>query len=201
MKRLIDIVGSSLGLLLFSPCFLILAILIRVKLGSPVLFQQLRGGVNGSSFKIIKFRTMNDRRNTEGELLPDEERLTSFSRFLRSTSLDELPELYNIFKGDMSFIGPRPLLSEYLDLYTAEQACRHEVKPGITGWAQVNGRNSLTWEERFQLDTWYVNHRTLKLNLKIVVMTIMNVLMRRDVSAPGYDSMPKFTGSSNPPEA
>jgi len=175
--------------------------MIRFKLGSPVLFRQSRGGWKGRLFEIIKFRTMNDRRNTEGELLPDEERLTSFSRFLRSTSLDELPELYNIFKGDMSFIGPRPLLSEYLDLYTAEQACRHEVKPGITGWAQVNGRNSLTWEERFQLDTWYVNHRTLKLNLKIVVMTIMNVLMRRDVSAPGYDSMPKFTGSSNPPEA
>ena len=194
MKRLIDIVGASLGLLLFSPCFLILAILIRVKLGSPVLFQQLRAGLEGSPFKIIKFRTMNDRRNAEGELLPDGERLTGFSRFLRSTSLDELPELYNILKGDMSFIGPRPLLSEYLNLYTDEQARRHEVKPGITGWAQVNGRNQLTWEQRFNLDVWYVDHRSLSLDLRILLKTVVGVITRKGISAEDHDSMPKFTG-------
>ena len=195
MKRLIDIVGASLGLLLFSPCFLILAILIRVKLGSPVLFQQLRAGLEGSPFKIIKFRTMNDRRNAEGELLPDEERLTGFSRFLRSTSLDELPELYNILKGDMSFIGPRPLLSEYLNLYTDEQARRHEVKPGITGWAQVNGRNQLTWEQRFNLDVWYVEHRSLSLDLRVLLKTVVGVISRKGISAEDHDSMPKFTGA------
>ena len=195
MKRLIDIVGASLGLLLFSPCFLILAILIRVKLGTPVLFQQLRAGLEGSSFKIIKFRTMNDLRDAGGNLLPDGERLTGFGRFLRSTSLDELPELYNILKGDMSLIGPRPLLVEYLDLYTPEQSRRHEVKPGITGWAQINGRNALTWEERFQLDTWYVDHQSLRLDMQILMMTIGSVIARKNISAPGYDSMPKFTGS------
>jgi len=137
---------------------------------------------------------MNDRRNAEGELLPDEERLTGFSRFLRSTSLDELPELYNILKGDMSFIGPRPLLSEYLNLYTDEQARRHEVKPGITGWAQVNGRNQLTWEQRFNLDVWYVDHRRLSLDLRILLKTVVGVITRKGISAEDHDSMPKFTG-------
>jgi sugar transferase EpsL len=195
MKRVIDFIGACLGLILFSPLFLVLAVLIRVKLGSPVLFRQLRGGLKGRPFEIIKFRSMTDQRDVSGNLLPDGERLTRFSRFLRSTSLDEIPELYNILKGDISFIGPRPLLAEYLDLYTPEQGRRHEVKPGITGWAQVNGRNALTWEERFQLDTWYVDHQSLRLDLKILVMTIGSVIVRKNISAANHDSMPKFTGS------
>jgi len=195
MKRAIDFIGACLGLMILSPLFLVLAVLIRAKLGSPVLFRQLRGELKGRPFEIIKFRSMTDRRDAGGNLLPDGERMIRFGRFLRSTSLDELPELYNILKGDMSFIGPRPLLAEYLDLYTPEQARRHEVKPGITGWAQVNGRNALTWEERFRLDTWYVDHQSLRLDLKILVMTIGNVISRKDISAANHDSMPKFSGS------
>ena len=195
MRRIFDFIGACLGLILFSPLFLVLAVLIRVKLGSPVLFRQLRGGLKGRPFEIIKFRSMTNQRDAAGNLLPDGERLTSFSRFLRSTSLDELPELYNILKGDMSFIGPRPLLAEYLDLYTPEQNRRHEVKPGISGWAQVNGRNVLTWEERFQLDTWYVDQQSLRLDLKILFMTIGNVIARKNISAANHDSMPKFRGS------
>ena len=195
MKRVIDFIGASLGFILLSPLFIVLAILIRVKLGSPVLFRQSRGGLKGRPFEINKFRSMTNQRDAAGNLLPDGERLTSFSRFLRSTSLDEIPELYNILKGDMSFIGPRPLLAEYLDLYTPEQARRHEVKPGITGWAQVNGRNILTWEERFRLDTWYVDQQSLRLDLKILFMTIGNVIARKNISAANHDSMPKFRGS------
>jgi sugar transferase EpsL len=168
--------------------------MVHIILGSPVFSRQQRGGLDGRSFKIIKFRTMADRRNARGDLLPDGERMTGFSRFLRSTSLDELPELYNILKGEMSFIGPRPLLAEYLDLYTPEQVRRHEVKPGITGWAQVNGRNQLTWDERFNLDIWYVGHRSLSLDLRIALMTVVQVLFRKGISAPGHASMPKFTG-------
>ncbi len=195
MKRVIDFIGSVLGIIILSPLYILLAIMVRIKLGSPVFFRQQRGGLDGRSFKIIKFRTMTDLRDLDGELLSDEERLNRFSRFLRSTSLDELPELYNILKGDMSFIGPRPLLSEYLNLYTDEQARRHEIKPGITGWAQVNGRNQLTWEERFNLDVWYVEHRSLSLDLRVLLKTVVGVISRKGISAEDHDSMPKFTGA------
>ena len=195
MKNIFDFIGAGLGLVILSPLFLLLALLIRIKLGSPVLFRQLRGGLRGKQFKIFKFRTMTDQRDAEGNLLPDGDRLTKLGRFLRSTSLDELPELYNILKGEMSFVGPRPLLVEYLGLYTEDQNRRHEVKPGITGWAQVNGRNAITWEERFQLDAWYVDHQSLILDLKILMITIGNVITRKNISASDHASMAKFRGS------
>src|SRR5690554_576792 len=194
MKRLFDIVISSLLLILLSPVLLVLSILVRITLGSPVLFRQVRPGLHGRPFTMYKFRTMTDERDIQGRLLPDEQRLTKLGRFLRSTSLDELPELFNVLKGDMSLVGPRPLLMEYLPLYTPEQARRHEVRPGITGWAQVNGRNAIDWEEKFALDVWYVDHRTIGLDLYVLCMTVKKVLMRENVSGQGEATMSKFTG-------
>ena len=174
--------------------FLLLAWLLRHKLGSPILFRQTRPGLHGQPFDMIKFRTMTDARGADGELLPDRDRLTSFGNLLRATSLDELPELWNVLKGDMSLVGPRPLLMEYLPLYSPEQARRHEVRPGVTGWAQVNGRNALTWEEKFRLDVWYVDHRSIWLDGKILWLTVRKVLSREGVNATGEATMQKFTG-------
>ncbi len=195
LKRLFDIAASALGLLLLSPILLVLGWLIHRRLGAPVLFRQKRPGLNGHPFQMIKFRTMRDAFDPNGEPLPDAERLTSLGRFLRSSSLDELPELWNVLKGDMSLVGPRPLLMDYLPLYTPEQFRRHAVRPGITGWAQVNGRNALSWEEKFELDIWYVDHRSLWLDIKIIFKTLKKVLIRDGISATGEATMPRFTGS------
>jgi len=195
MKRLFDAILAALALITLALPLLILAVLIRRKFGSPVLFRQARPGMHGQPFRMIKFRTMTDKRGVDGALLSDSERLTSFGRFLRTTSLDELPELWNVLKGDMSLVGPRPLLMEYLPLYTSEQARRHEVRPGITGWAQVNGRNAISWEEKFALDVWYVDNRTFWLDIKILWLTVKKVLVRDDISAQGEATMPRFTGS------
>ena len=197
MKRSIDILLAVIGLVTLSPLLLLLAILVRAKLGSPILFRQLRPGLNGESFQVAKFRTMTDEKGIDDALLPDSERLTRFGQFLRSTSLDELPELWNVLKGEMSLVGPRPLLVEYLDLYTAEQARRHDVRPGITGWAQVNGRNTLSWDEKFALDVWYVDNRSIGLDIKIMLMTMVKVLKRKDVSQDGHVTMERFRGSRN----
>ena len=195
MKRSIDFLLSFVALVAFSPLLLVLAILVRLLLGSPVLFRQTRPGLGGRPFRLIKFRTMTDGTDIDGVLLPDSERLTAFGRMLRATSLDELPELWNVLKGDMSLVGPRPLLMEYLDLYTAEQARRHEVRPGITGWAQVNGRNALSWEDKFALDVWYVENRSNLLDMKILWMTAWRVFFRHGISHPGEATMKRFTGS------
>lgn len=196
MKRSIDILIAGLGLtLLFFP-LLILACLVRLKLGSPIFFKQSRPGRNGRPFEMLKFRTMTDARGADGKLLADGERLTPFGRLLRSTSLDELPELWNVLRGDMSIVGPRPLLMEYLPLYNAEQARRHEVRPGVTGWAQVNGRNALSWEEKFALDVWYVENHSIVLDAKIIWMTARKVLAREGISAAGEATMSKFSGNS-----
>jgi len=195
LKRVVDIFGAGLGLLILSPLILCLAWMIRRRLGSPVLFRQVRPGLQGRPFEMIKFRTMRDAADSNGQPLPDADRLTPFGRWLRSTSLDELPELWNVLKGDMSLVGPRPLLMEYLPLYSPEQARRHEVRPGITGWAQVNGRNAISWEEKFALDVWYVDHHNLWLDMKILYMTLRKVLVRDGISAEGEATMPKFTGS------
>jgi lipopolysaccharide/colanic/teichoic acid biosynthesis glycosyltransferase len=195
-KRLFDIVAAGAGLLLLSPMFLILAGLIRIKLGRPVFFHQTRPGLQGKPFRMIKFRTMTDARDAAGELLPDQARLTSFGRFLRASSLDELPELWNVLKGEMSLVGPRPLLMEYLPLYTPEQARRHEVRPGMTGWAQVNGRNAVAWEERFDLDVWYIDHRSFALDLKILWRTILPVLRKSGIHQKGEATMEKFRGKN-----
>jgi len=195
MKRLIDILASGLGLILLSPVLLILAVQVRRKLGSPVLFCQTRPGKNGKPFSMVKFRTMRDALDAQGVPLPDAERLTPFGNFLRSTSLDELPELWNVLKGDMSLVGPRPLLLEYLPLYSPEQCRRHEVRPGVTGWAQVNGRNALSWEEKFALDVWYVDNRSFWLDMKILFLTVKKVLIRDGISADGEATMSKFTGN------
>ncbi|HBO6076131.1 TPA: sugar transferase [Pseudomonas aeruginosa] len=195
IKRLFDIVASLLGLLLLSPVILFVAWQIRRKLGKPVLFRQVRPGVGGHPFEMIKFRTMRDAVDTNGNALPDVERMTPFGNFLRSTSLDELPELWNVLKGDMSLVGPRPLLMEYLPLYSVEQYRRHELRPGVTGWAQVNGRNALSWEEKFELDVWYVDNRSFWLDLKIILMTLKKVFVREGISADGEATMSKFTGS------
>ncbi|WP_407496730.1 sugar transferase [Pseudooceanicola sp. MF1-13] len=197
MKRITDIVGAGLGLLLLSPVLLIVALKIRRQMGSPVLFRQTRPGLHGKPFQMIKFRTMRDALDKDGNALPDAERLTKLGRFLRSSSLDELPELWNVLKGDMSLVGPRPLLMEYLPLYSTEQARRHEVRPGITGWAQVNGRNAISWDEKFALDVWYVDNRTLCLDLKIIWLTIRKVIKRDGISAAGEATMPKFTGNEH----
>lgn len=194
MKRLLDIVGSLAGLFLFAPVLLLLYFLIRRDIGSPVLFRQPRPGKAGKIFNMIKFRTMKDAVGPDGLALPDADRLTSLGRKLRAASLDELPGLWNVMKGDMSLVGPRPLLEEYLPLYSPEQARRHEVKPGITGWAQVNGRNSISWEDKFALDVWYVDNRTLLLDLKIIALTVKKVLVRDGISAEGEATMSKFTG-------
>ena len=196
MKHFTDFTAAFLALLLLSPLLLILMVLVRLKLGSPIFFTQVRPGLHGKPFKMIKFRTMTDARDTDGNLLPDNIRLTAFGRFLRSTSLDELPELWNVLKGDMSLVGPRPLLMEDLHRYTPEQARRHEARPGITGWAQINGRNAISWEAKFQLDVWYVDNQSFWLDLKILVLTIKKVFVREGISAEGEATMPKFTGST-----
>lgn len=195
MKRLIDFSAAAGALLLLSPLLLVVAFLVRTKLGSPVLFRQLRPGRHGKAFAMLKFRSMTDTRDASGALLPDAERLTSFGKFLRSSSLDELPGLWNIVRGDMSLVGPRPLLMDYLPLYNAEQARRHDVRPGLTGWAQVNGRNALQWEEKFALDCWYVDNQSLWLDIRILARTILKVLRRADISADGEATMSRFTGT------
>lgn len=195
-KRLFDLVVSLLLLILLSPILLLIALLIWITQGSPVLFRQQRPGYLGKPFICYKFRTMSDRRDQNGHLLPDEQRLTRLGKFLRSTSLDELPELFNVLRGEMSLVGPRPLLMQYLERYTPEQARRHEMLPGITGWAQVNGRNALSWEEKFRLDVWYVDHWSFWLDLKILALTVIKVLRREGISSEGYATAPEFMGSS-----
>lgn len=196
MKRLFDIFVSAGALIVLSPLMVCLALLIRVKLGAPVLFSQVRPGLNTGPFRMYKFRSMTNARDAHGSLLPDAERLTPFGKFLRASSLDELPELFNILRGDMSLVGPRPLLMEYLPLYSARQARRHEVRPGLTGWAQVNGRNALSWDEKFELDVWYVENRSFALDLKILWLTLLTVVRRKGISSDGHATMPPFTGSS-----
>ena len=195
LKRLFDILGAVFGLLILLPIIVTLAWQVRRKLGSPVLFRQTRPGLHGKPFQLIKFRTMRNAIGLDGRPLPDSERMTSFGSFLRSASLDELPELWNVLKGDMSLVGPRPLLMEYLPLYSLEQARRHEVRPGVTGWAQVNGRNALSWEEKFRLDVWYVDNHSFWLDLKILSLTVKKVLVREGISAAGEVTMTYFTGS------
>ena len=194
MKRLLDILGAVFGLVLFSPLFIYLVWRISRDLGSPTLFLQIRPGKNGKPFQLVKFRTMLDAFGPAGMPLPDAKRISTFGIKLRSASLDELPELWNVLKGEMSLVGPRPLLMEYLPLYTPEQMRRHDVRPGITGWAQVNGRNAISWEEKFALDVWYVDNRTIWLDFKIIWMTIKKVLIREGISAKGEVTMSKFTG-------
>lgn len=194
-KRFFDIVASIAGLILLSPVIAIVAYLIRKRLGSPILFRQVRPGLGGKPFEMIKFRTMRDAFDANGNPLPDSERMTDFGRFLRSSSLDELPELWNVIKGDMSLVGPRPLLMEYLPLYDEVQIRRHDARPGVTGWAQINGRNALSWEEKFKLDVWYVDNQSLWLDLKIIFLTIKKVLIRDGISAEGEATMTRFTGS------
>ena len=197
IKRAFDFLVSLAALLLLWPVLLVLAVLVRVKLGPPALFRQQRPGLHGRPFTMLKFRTMTDARDTEGNLLPDGERLSSFGRSLRSTSLDELPELINVLAGDMSLVGPRPLLMRYLDRYTPEQMRRHEVRPGITGWAQVNGRNAITWDQKFALDVWYVDHHSLRLDLHILWLTVRNVLRREGISQAGEATMEEFLGTTD----
>ncbi len=194
MKLLFDVVLSAIALVLFFPLLFVLVLLVRRRLGSPVFFRQVRPGRYGQGFEMVKFRTMRNVLGPSGLPLPDAERMTSFGRFLRASSLDELPELWNVLKGDMSLVGPRPLLMEYLPLYSPEQARRHEVRPGITGWAQVNGRNALTWDEKFRLDIWYVDNQSFSLDLKILLLTVKKVIAREGISAEGEVTMSKFTG-------
>lgn len=194
MKRFVDFSLVIILAPLIVSILIILTVMVFMKLGNPVLFCQVRPGLRGKPFRMFKLRTMVDKCDDEGVLLPDMARLTSFGRFLRSTSLDELPSLWNVLKGDMSLVGPRPLLVEYLPLYSKEQARRHDVRPGITGWAQVNGRNAISWEDKFKLDVWYVNNQTLWLDIKILFLTIKKVFKREGVSAEGEATMPKFTG-------
>ena len=196
MKRLFDFLLALLALLLLALPLVVLALLVRRKLGSPVLFRQTRPGLHGQPFEMVKFRTITDARGADGALLPDAVRLTPFGRFLRASSLDELPELWNVLKGEMSLVGPRPLLMEYVPLYSAEQYRRHEVRPGVTGWAQVNGRNAISWEEKFALDVWYVEQQSLALDIKILWLTVKKVLLRDGISAAGEATMAKFTGVS-----
>ena len=193
-KRLFDILAAGVGLIIFSPLLLATAAAIGWRLGRPVLFRQIRPGLHGQPFQIVKFRTMKDAIDGQGVDLPDAERLTSFGRFLRATSVDELPELINVLKGDMSLVGPRPLLMEYLPLYTSRQARRHDVRPGITGWAQINGRNAITWDQKFELDVWYVDNRSMWLDLKILALTVKKVLLRDRVTQPGHATAEKFRG-------
>lgn len=195
MKRAFDLIVASTLLVLLAGPLAIVAAVIRLRLGSPVLFVGQRPGLHGELFVLYKFRTMTEDRDRSGNLLPDEQRMTSLGRFLRATSIDELPELINVVRGDMSLVGPRPLLPEYLDRYTSEQARRHEVRPGITGLAQIRGRNAISWEDRLSLDIWYVDHRSFGLDLRILIDTLLKVVKRDDVSAPGYATMPEFRGS------
>ncbi len=194
VKRLFDIVASVFALLVLSIPILILIVLVRIKLGAPIFFTQKRPGKDGTPFMMMKFRTMTNAKDAEGNLLPDDQRLPKFGKLLRSTSLDELPELVNVLKGDMSLVGPRPLLMQYLERYTPQQMRRHEVRPGITGWAQVNGRNNVPWEERFTMDVWYVDHHNLFLDIKILWMTVLKVVKRSDVSQEGHATMTEFMG-------
>jgi len=195
MKRLFDFTAAFCGLILLGPLLIVIALLVRVKLGSPVLFRQQRPGLHAKPFNMYKFRTMTDAVDSKGDFLPDEKRLTALGRFLRSSSLDELPELLNIIKYEMSLVGPRPLLIEYLPRYNAEQARRHEVRPGITGWAQVNGRNAISWEEKFKLDVWYVENRTFRLDLRILWLTFIKTITREGINYPGQATMEKFQGT------
>ena len=195
LKRTFDVVGAGAALVVLSPLLAVLALAVRLQMGSPVVFRQPRPGLHGQVFEILKFRTMTDARDARGDLLPDADRLTAFGRFLRRSSFDELPELVNVLRGEMSLVGPRPLRVEYLPLYSPEQARRHEVRPGITGWAQVNGRNAVSWNEKFELDVWYVDHRSLALDLKILWATVAEVVNGRGVSAEGHATMEPFTGS------
>lgn len=195
LKRLLDIVIASSALVLLSPIYALVAYKVKKNLGSPVLFRQVRPGLHGKPFEMIKFRSMKDALDTAGNPLPDSERLMPFGKMLRATSLDEMPELWNVIKGDMSIVGPRPLLMEYLPLYNSEQAKRHEVRPGITGYAQVNGRNTISWEKKFELDTWYVNNHSLWLDFKIMLKTVKKVIAKDDISADGEATMIKFTGT------
>jgi sugar transferase EpsL len=193
-KRLLDVLLASLALLAFAPLLLCVALCVRIWLGAPVLFRQQRPGLRGQPFILLKFRTMTEARDGQGRLLPNDERLTPFGRFLRSTSLDELPELLNVLKGEMSLVGPRPLLMQYLERYTPEQMRRHDVRPGITGWAQVNGRNAITWEHKFALDVWYVKHLSCWLDLKIVALTVWRILTRDSINEPGQATAREFLG-------
>jgi lipopolysaccharide/colanic/teichoic acid biosynthesis glycosyltransferase len=195
MKRLFDFVVTAVAAIVLSPVIVIIALLVRIRLGKPVLFRQLRPGLHGQPFTLLKFRTMLNAVDSNGSSLPDAERLTAFGQVLRRWSLDELPEIYNVLRGDMSLVGPRPLLMEYLPLYNVEQARRHDVRPGLTGWAQVNGRNAISWDEKFAFDLWYVDHASLSLDLKILWLTVRNVFTRHGISAEGEATMPRFTGS------
>ena len=195
LKRLLDIIIASIALILLAPLYAFVAYKVKKNLGSPVLFRQVRPGLHGKPFEMIKFRTMKDAIDAKGQPLPDSERLTAFGKMLRSTSLDGMPELWNVIKGDMSIVGPRPLLTEYLPLYNEEQAKRHNVRPGMTGHAQVNGRNAIGWEEKFKLDTWYVEHQSTLLDFKIMFKTVHKVLAKDDISAEGEATMTRFTGT------
>ena len=195
MKRLFDLTLILLSFPLLLPLYLVVARLVRSKLGAPILFRQIRPGKHAKPFEMIKFRTMTDERDANGELLPDSVRLTKFGHFLRSSSLDELPELWNVVKGDMSLVGPRPLLMEYVSLYSPEQARRHVMRPGVSGWAQVNGRNAISWEEKFKLDVWYVDNRSFWLDIKVICLTLKKVIVRDGISADGEATMSKFTGT------
>lgn len=197
IKPILDFILAFLLIIIFLPIILIVALLIKLKLGSPILFTQERPGLNGKIFRIYKFRTMSDERDSKGDLLSDELRLKGFGKFIRKSSLDELPQLFNVLKGEMSFVGPRPLLVEYLKLYNQEQAKRHNVKPGITGWAQVNGRNAISWEEKFKLDVYYVEHISFMLDCKILYMTFFKVLKRKDINSNTNITMEKFTGNQS----
>lgn len=196
LKRLIDITASSAALVTLSPILAVTAYKVKKNLGSPILFKQTRPGLYGEPFEMVKFRTMLDAYDEQGNPLPNEQRHTKFGNFLRSTSLDELPELWNVLKGDMSLVGPRPLLTDYLPLYNEEQAHRHNVRPGVTGWAQVNGRNAISWEEKFKLDTWYVDNQSLLLDLKIILMTLKKVVVKEGVNASDTVTMTRFTGNA-----
>jgi lipopolysaccharide/colanic/teichoic acid biosynthesis glycosyltransferase len=195
IKRVFDLTASVAALIVLAPALLVLAFVIRHRLGSPVLFSQVRPGLKGEPFRMYKFRSMTDGRDANGAQLPDAARLTPFGRKLRSSSLDELPELWNVIKGEMSLVGPRPLLMEYLPLYSPEQTRRHDVRPGITGWAQINGRNAISWDDKFRLDTWYADNHSFGLDMKILAMTLMKVVRRDGISADGEATMPRFTGS------
>lgn len=195
MKRIMDLLGAGMGLILLAPVILLLGLLVLRRHGLPVCFRQIRPGKDGKAFEMVKFRTMTNERDSEGALLPDDQRLTRFGQFLRSSSLDELPELWNVLKGEMSLVGPRPLLMEYLPLYNERQAKRHLVRPGVTGWAQINGRNALSWDEKFELDVWYVENRTLWLDIKILFLTVWKVVRRDGISHAEEATMHKFNGS------
>ena len=197
IKRLFDLVLSLVLLILFAPVMIILVLIVKAKMGSPVIFRQQRPGLQGRPFYLYKFRTMSDARDEQGDLLPDQTRLTGLGKLMRKTSLDELPQLINVLRGELSFVGPRPLLMQYLERYNAEQARRHEVKPGITGWAQVNGRNAISWEEKFALDVWYVDHRSFLLDLKILWLTLLKVVRAEGISGEGSATMSEFMGSAS----